>query len=333
MKVLIYFPRKKVELFFEGAMLEYQLMKACKVEGVTILDKFSREVDIANFINLTPRSASVIRQAAVNSIPTLLWMFFANNDEETRIIEMKNDGRIYIPTPKLDLINIMDAVIVPTNEAKVMVRKLGVKIPVFVITGAVDTKRVQELMTSKADVFRRYFRINEEQKYAMSVLNLRAKYELEQLNSLASALPDYNFYTFISAGTSLIDQVRLKTLDKRTVKNLIISELVPEDVYRSGLINASYYIDIGREKMNVMTLYEPMFLKVPLILNKEAVFTEIVDKGSAFIVNDFNGAAFVIRSNKDATALVEKAHLYTKNNNAQQFSEAIYNLFRKIYTR
>ncbi|MGI6735267.1 MAG: hypothetical protein ACOX3C_03685 [Bacilli bacterium] len=333
MKILICFPRKKIDVFFEGAMLEYQINKACQKDDVTVVTKFSPDIDIANFINLNSKSSKIIRQSVVESIPTILWMFFANNDNYARIIETRKDGELYIPLSRLELINMMDGVVVPAQEARVILRKLGVKIPIFVLYGAVDTRRMDELTSSKTDVFRRYFRISDDQKYAVTVTNIKASENIEQLNDLAAAVPDYNFYAFVSGGTSFLDKVRLKAMDKLTSPNLIVTKLVPEDVYRTGLIGASYFIDLGYDKMNVMTLYEAIYLKIPLILRKNVIFKEIIDNTKAYIVNDYNGAAYLIRTGADTDKNTEKAFEYTKINNAATFTDAIYNLFYKIYTR
>lgn len=333
MKVLVYFPRKKVDVFFEGAMLEHQIKKACKAKGIAVSEKFSRDVDIANFINLGPGAVNVIHHAINESIPTLLWMFFANNDNHARIIAVKKDGRAYIPQAKLDIINMMDGVVVPANEAKVILRHYGVRIPIFVINAGVNIQRLHDLEPNKRDIFRRYFRMNEDQKYTFSVMNVAAKAEIAELNLLAAAVPDYHFFAFISAGTSLVDRFKLSALNKQTEHNLTITQLVPEDVYRAGLIGASYFIDLGNEKMNVMSLYEPMYLKIPLIMQKDVVFNEIINEAGAFIVKDFSGAAYVMRNNIDASEKVTNAALYTEKVTEESFLESIVKLFLKINMR
>lgn len=331
MKVLVYFPWKKQSSFFEGAMLENKIKRACK--SVTILSEFSRDADIANFINLRKKSVKVINQAVKYSIPTLLWMFFTNNDENARVIEVRKDGTMYIPTARLEIINMMDGVVVPTNEAKAILWKLGIKIPVFVVHGAVNIKRIEEIKNSRSDIFRRYFRIDETEKYTISVLNIKARQELTQLNLLAAAVPHFTFYAFISASNSLVDTIRLKRHNKITERNLIVTKLIPEDVYRAGLLDASYFIDLGVEKVNIMTLYEPMHVKLPIIVQKRAIFKEIISDDSAFVVNDFSGAAYVMRNEVDASEKIKNAFNYTTKVNEQSFIEAIFNLFKKIYTR
>ena len=333
MKVLVYFPRKHVDLFFEGAMLEHQIVKACKASDITLAAKLGRDVDIANFINLNTTSTLAIRNAIGQSIPTLLWMLWANNDNQARIIEVTKDGEEYIPLSKLEIINMMDGVVVPTSGGRELLRKLKVRIPIFVVPGASIVSRLEVASIEKGEIFRRYFRIEEGQKYTFSVMNVRAKKEIESLNKLAIQFPEINFYAFVSASQKFIDQVRIKAMDRFTPKNLIISHLVPEDVYRSGLCGATYFIDLGTEKMNVMTLYEPMYLKIPLIVCKKAVFSEILSEKSAFIVEDYNGAAAVIAKNEDPKSRIDHAFEYTQKNTEKVFSEAIINLFTKIYTR
>lgn len=333
MKVLVYFPRKNVDLFFEGAMLEHQIVKACKASEITLASKVGRDVDIANFINVNAASTIAIRNAIGQSIPTLLWLLWANNDNQARIIELTKDGKPYIPPSKLEIINMMDGVVVPTMGGRELLRKLKVKIPIFIVPGASIVSRLEVASIEKGEIFRRYFRINEDQKYTFSVMNVRAKKEIETLNKLALRFPDYNFYAFVSTSNKFIDRVRIKAMDRFTAKNLIVSPLVPEDVYRSGLCSAAYFIDLGLEKMNVMTLYEPMYLKVPLIIRKKVVFSEILSEKSAFIVEDYEGAAQVIEQKEDPKERVNKAFEYTQKTTEKTFSEAIINLFTKIYSR
>ena len=331
MKVLVYFPRKKFDAFFEGAILENKIRKACK--NMTVVSAFDKDVDVANFLNLRKKAVKVINQAIKHSIPTLLWLFYANDDESARVIETRKDGTQYIPPGALDIINMMDGVVVPTNEAVGLLRFLGVKIPVFVVYGAVSMNKFDVIETNKSNIFRRYFRMEETQKYAFSVLNIKAKKAIEQLNLLAEAAPGYEFFAFVSSSNSLVDRIRLRAINKATVKNIRFINLIPEDVYRVGLQHANYFIDLSHEKMSIILFYEPIYAHVPIIIQKDAVFKEILDKSAAFIVNDYNGAAYVVRNEIDAKEKTKNAFAYTSKVTETTFTEAICNLFKKIYTR
>lgn len=314
-------------------MLEYQIIKACQSVNAEVVTKYSRDIDIANFINLSATSIKNIRQAANEGIPTILWLFYANNDASARIVETKKDGKYVISQSRLDVINMMDAVIVPSQDAKFLLRTMKVRIPIFVIPGAVSVRRIDELKEKEVDIFKRYFRINEEQEYAISVMNIKAQQEIDELALLADAVPKYYFYAFVSANANLIDNVKIKTLDRKTPKNLIISKLVPEDVYRSGLLGAKYFIDLGQDKINAMTMYEPMHVKIPLIVRRQAIFSDIIDDNKAIVVRDFNGAAYAIRNNAYTQEKIDNAYKYTEKYTSKTFNEAIVNLFKKIYSR
>lgn len=331
MKVLISFSRKRDDLFFEGDLLANQIKKACRAS--TVVEEFARDVDIANFIAIDKKAVKTIRQATEYSIPTLLWMFFANIDEKVRLVALRKDGKHYIPKYKLDVINMMDGVVVPTLEARLLLRSYGVKIPVFIINGAINVERLDQIKDNSPDVFARYFRISEEKPFAFSVLNINSSQEIKELDLLAAAVPEYTFYTFVSSNGGLFDLVKIKALNGKTSKNLIITNVVPEDVYRYGLTKAKYFIDLGVDKMSLTTIYEAMYLEVPLIMNRQAIFKEIVDEKKAFVVHDYSGAAYVMRNNIPAESNVKNAKAYTKTVNEKTFTNAILALFKKIYTR
>ena len=60
--------------FFEGELSLRKLER----RAVLVVETFERDVDIANFISLEPKTNKIIRKSIEYSIPTLLWMFFAN---------------------------------------------------------------------------------------------------------------------------------------------------------------------------------------------------------------------------------------------------------------
>lgn len=331
MKILISFPHKHEDLFFEGELLATQIRKAAR--KAEVVEDFARDVNIANFIALDPKSIKTIHKSIEFSIPTLLWMFYANIDEKVRVVVPRKDGKYHIPKQKLEVINMMDGVVVPTKEARFMLRSFGVKIPIFIINGALNVERLEQIKESEADVFARYFRVTEEKPYAFSVLNVNSTKEINELTLLAAALPEYTFYVFVSTSGGFMDRLKVKTLNTKTTKNLVITKIVPEDVYRFGLSKAKYFIDLGEDKMSLTTIYEVMHLEIPLIMNKKAVFKDIIDENKAFIVRDYSGAAYVMRNSVPSESNVENAKAYTEEVNETTFNQAISALFKKIYTR
>lgn len=227
----------------------------------------------------------------------------------------------------------MDGVVVPTLEARILLRSYGVKIPIFIINGAINVERLEQIKENEPDIFARYFRLSEQKPYAFSVLNIDSNEEINSLNLLAAAVPEYTFYVFVSSAGKIMDRIKIKALNSKTSKNLVISNVVPEDVYRFGLTKAKYFIDLGEDKMSLITVYEAMYLGVPIIMNKKANFKEVIDDTKAFLVQDYSGAAYVMRNNVSSETHALNAKEYTEVVTEKTFSAAIVTLFNKIYTR
>ncbi len=332
MKILIHFNVHKQTKTFEAAQLKRHIIAACEKTNVEVVEKHEKNVSIANFIDLRQKSTSLIRYYAMRGVPTLLWMFYASTDADAEIVRRNKHGERYIPKHKLATINMMDAIIVPSQEAKLYLRKLKVRIPVFTIRNGVRPDFYAQLEKLGKEPFVRYFRANDEQKYVISVINIRERNEkIPILNKLAKAVPSHNFYVFVSARKTLISKLRLRGLDKFTAKNLIVSPIVREDVYRSGLYGASFFFGFSNIKLGMMSLVEIIAAKTAIIINKNAVFGDVLNKENAFIIGNPNEVPSILTQNTDSLAKVNKATEYTTKYNQVTFAQEVCDLFKKIY--
>lgn len=333
MKVLIHLLQSPNQKFFEALSLRLNLEKVMEGCDFTYTDKFARDVDMANFMSLNASSIRTIKQCAFNSIPTILWLFFANTDDDAKVVERDKHGKYFIPRTKREVIKMMDVVVVPTQEAKVLLRSLGIRVPVVIIQSGYNPDYYLKEGTSEQDLFRRYFRIAHDRPYTMSVLNLREAKHFDEIEKLAQAKPDINFYCFVSFKDQGLNNFRLSSLSRGTPKNMIISGIVPEDIFRQGLRGASFYLHLGQDKAGVMTLLEPMAYKVPLIVHKDAVLSDMINEKNAYVVSDFNSALYLLRHAKDNQKQIDNATAYLEKYKFASFSKAVCTLFNKIYMR
>lgn len=334
MKILIHFNVHRDKKLFEAEQLKRHIIAACEDCDITYVEKHEKNVSIANFISLNQSSINLIRFYVERSVPTLLWMFYANTDADAEIIKTRKNGEKYIPKKRLTLINMMDAIIVPSNEAKLYLWKLKVRIPVFVIRNGVKEGYYPNLEKIGKEPFLRHFRIDEKQKYVVSVVPINKRRDkLNLLNKLAKTTPNYNFYVFVSAKNTIFSKMKLRRLDRYSVKNLIVSPIVREDVYRAGLYGASYFLDSGDDKFGLMSLVEVIAAKTPIIIDKAAAFTDILQKESAYYATGYEEIRDVLSNgsaNKEKTAVAAR---YTTENTRANFTKAVCELFTKIYHR
>lgn len=331
-KVLNYFEEKSGQKIFEAALLKENLLQITGLCDIEFHDKFRKDIDIANFISLDNKNTTIIRHCVQHSIPTLLWLFYANKDDASRIIEFK-EGAPRISQAKLTTINMMDAVIAPSNEARIILRQLFIKIPIFVIPSAANPNFYADATENTNELFTRYFRIDREQKYTISVINLKAAAQINRLVKIAKALPEYKIFCFVSANQTLGNKLRLRRLKHYSVSNLIVSMILPEDVYRSGVANANYFIEIGDEKTSTLTLGEPMYNSVPIIINEKAIFSDIINENNALLIKDFKDVVKIIKEDSPHTKIIKKAKKDVSIQTFEDFKNAVCNLFVSIYLR
>ncbi|HZJ89702.1 MAG TPA: hypothetical protein VFD05_03375 [Bacilli bacterium] len=334
MKVLIHFNVHRDKKLFEAEQLKRHIIAACEDCAINYVEKHEKNVSIANFISLNQSSTNLIRFYVERSVPTLLWMFYANTDADAEIIKTRKNGEKYIPKSRLALINMMDAIIVPSNEAKLYLWKLKVRIPVFIARNGVKEDYYNNLKKIGKEPFVRYFRIDEKQKYVVSVVPINKRREkLQLLNKLAKSVPNHNFYVFVSAKNTVFSKMKLRRLDRYTARNLIVSPIVREDVYRSGLYGASYFLDSGDDKFGLMSLVEVIAAKTPVIIEEKAAFLDILQKESAYFRVGYEEIRDVLLSNADSNDKIAAAIRYTTKNTRANFTNAVCELFTKIYHR
>lgn len=332
MKILIHFNVRKQNKIFEAAQLKRHIIAACEKTNVEVVEKHEKNVNIANFIDLRGKSTSLIRYYAMRGVPTLLWMFYASTDADAEIVRRKKSGERYIPKHKLATINMMDAIVVPSVEAKLYLRKLKIRIPVFTIRNGVRPDFYAQLEKLGKEPFLRYFRANDEQKYVISIINIREQNEkIPILNKLAKAAPSHNFYVFVSARKTLLSKLRLRGIDKFTAKNLIVSPIVREDVYRAGLYGASFFFGFSEIKLGMMSLVEIIASRTAVIINKNAIFGDVLNKENAFIITNPNEVANILTKRSDYLVKADKAMEYTTKYNQTTFAIEVCDLFKKIY--
>lgn len=334
MKVLIHFDVNEKKKLFEAEQLKRHIIDACEKCNIEHVEKYDKSADIANFISLNTRSALLIRSYVERNVPTLLWMFYANTDADAEIIKTRKNGEKYIPKHRLTIINMMDAIIVPSNEAKLYLWKLKVRIPVFVVRNGVKDDYFTNIEKIGKEPFLRSFRIDENQKYVVSVIRMSKRRErLNLLNKLAKAAPMYNFYVFVSARKSISTKLIVRRLDYKTAKNLIVSPIVPEDVYRAALYGANFFYDTGDDKLGTMSLVEVIAANTAIIIDEEAAFSDILKEGSAYFANRFEDVLYVLTNASDQAKRAERAANYTTKYNSTHFINTVCELFTKIYHR
>ena len=290
MKALVYFQPKKETTIFEGARLRKSIKGALEMVDV---EHTSNVLDTYNIIHLiSPDDEKVVDEAKEYHCPVVVSALYTEDDPAASYIdEIINDrNKTSTLKPKaLKFLNKVDLVLVP-SEANVEFLKLnGVTTPVKVMKPGVNMSRFDFSRDDEKEIFWRYFREDKNKKLVFAVGEYDAN--MRGINSFITAAkkcPNHLFYYFGQMKKATELSLKFKRFVRNTPKNVHFISDVPDDVYRSAMLNASVFMIPGYRNAGVMSIYEAMAAKCQIIARKSAVFKGIIDEGVTAQVGEFS---------------------------------------------
>jgi len=290
MKALVYFQPKKANNIFEGARLRKSIKGALEMVDV---EHTSNLLDTFNVIHLiSPNDEKIVDDAKEYHCPVVASALYAEDDPEASYIdETINDrGKVSTLKPKaLKFLNKVDLVLVPSEANVEFLKNSGVTTPIKVLKPGLNMSRFDFSRNDEKEIFFRYFREDKNKKLVFAVGEYDAN--MAGINSFINAAkkcPNHLFYYFGQMRKSTELNLKFKRFIKTTPKNVHFISDVPDDVYRSALLNASVFMIPGYRNAGVISVYEAMAAKCQIIARKSAVFKGIIDEGVTAQVGEFS---------------------------------------------
>lgn len=290
MKALVYFQPKKANNIFEGARLRKSIKGALEMVDV---EHTSNLLDTFNVIHLiSPNDEKIVDDAKEYHCPVVASALYAEDDPEASYIdETINDrGKVSTLKPKaLKFLNKVDLVLVPSEANVEFLKNSGVTTPIKVLKPGLNMSRFDFSRNDEKEIFFRYFREDKNKKLVFAVGEYDAN--MTGVNSFINAAkkcPNHLFYYFGQMRKSTELNLKFKKFIKTTPKNVHFISDVPDDVYRSALLNASVFMIPGYRNAGVISVYEAMAAKCQIIARKSAVFKGIIDEGVTAQVGEFS---------------------------------------------
>lgn len=290
MKALVYFQPKKANNIFEGARLRKSIKGALEMVDV---EHTSNLLDTFNIIHLiSPNDEKIVDDAKEYHCPVVASALYAEDDPEASYIdETINDrGKVSTLKPKaLKFLNKVDLVLVPSEANVEFLKNSGVTTPIKVLKPGLNMSRFDFSRNDEKEIFFRYFREDKNKKLVFAVGEYDAN--MAGINSFINAAkkcPNHLFYYFGQMRKSTELNLKFKRFIKTTPKNVHFISDVPDDVYRSALLNASVFMIPGYRNAGVISVYEAMAAKCQIIARKSAVFKGIIDEGVTAQVGEFS---------------------------------------------
>jgi len=263
MKVLVgLHPTAKSESFV-ARRVRKNIKGALELKGITWEESIYASPDICHF--LSPEDEDIQKEAATTGVKTVISALYSELDSAARFLVEDIDGFYKLSTKATKILSEVDLIFVPSFAAKSLLVRLGIKEDgIKIVSPGVNLTRFDVADDVESNLFYHYFRFPNEEKYAVIVDDFENKNSFKNAKYLAESLPNMRFYFFSSVVN--IGSSALKHLKKNAPNNLYFSAPVDDDVYRSALINASFFISFDEGILNPLGILEAMAARTPVVV-------------------------------------------------------------------
>ena len=291
MKVLVSFQPNKKASDFEGVRLRKTIKGALEMVGVDYTTSIVERHDIVHLIS--PEDENKLNDAKENNIPVVVSALYCENDPLASYLEhkTKDNERVTDLTAKAQrFLNKADLVLVPSEIAREFLVDKGITADISVALSGINMSRFDFSRDDEKVIFYRYFREDPKRKLILGI----GEYDgiMEGISSFvgaAKANPEALFY-YIGRETipGIYNSLKMKRLIMTAPKNLKFINVVPDDIYRSAMLNASLFVIPGYKTTGVISLMDAMAAKCQIIARKQAVYPDILVDGKTAYLGQFS---------------------------------------------
>ena len=336
MKVLVYFQPSPKHDNFEGARMRKTIKGALEVINQKYTSNLFDEYDVAHF--MSPEDESKLAIALERKVPIVISALFGEDDPTTRFLNHKyKDGKVIISLkPKaLRLLNKATLVLVPCESAKEFLIRSGVNRPIKTIVPGVNLARFNFSREDEKELFYRYFREDKNKKLVLAMGEYTNN--MEGINALINAAKkreDTEFY-YIGCETFVANYGNCKRIIKNAPKNVHFKTILPDDIYRSLLLNADVFMLPGKNQSGIISIEEAMAAKCQLIVRESAVFPELLEnEKTAYVAEHSTALTSLCLDYLDSKIkpTIEEAYNKISTFNLENFGHKLYDIYNSLVT-
>ena len=330
MKILVSFQPNKKAPDFEGVRLRKTIKGALEMAEVDYTTSVVEKYDAVHLI--TPDDENKLNDAKENHVPVIVSALYCESDPVASYLEYKSkDGvrHVRLSDKGLRFLNKADLVLVPSLKARDFLVDSGVTTDISISQPGLNVSRYDFSREEEKNLFFRYFREDPKKRLVMAV----GEYDINMdgINAYVNAAkkcPDALFYY---VGREIVPGVfnspKIKKLISGAPKNLKFTTVMPDDIYRSALLNAEVFVVPGYRPTGAMSIVDAMGAKCQIIARKQAVFTDLVVDGKTGYLGEYSETiSSLIRDYLEGKLkpTIEDAHkLISEKNNLKVVGEQL----------
>lgn len=282
MKILVTFQPNAKNYEFEGARVRKTIKGALEMANIEYTTRIVDTFDVVHLISYEDDNKA--NDAKENNIPLIISALYSEDDPSANYLEYKNkDGNrsTYLKPRALKFLNKADVVLVPSNVGRDLLIENGVTSDIQICPLGVNTARFDFSREDEKDIFYRYFRENRSKKLVVALGEYDNNMDgISAFVNAAKKCPDVLFYYIGKESVpGILKSFKLRRLISNSPKNVKFKSFIPDDVYRSALLNADIFMLPGYKKTGVVSLLDAMAAKCQLIVRQQAIFDDLLEDG------------------------------------------------------
>ena len=292
--------------------------------GINISKHIDNNYDFAHFLSIKAKKDILYVKEKLNKKVILNYFVDKHLSAKQKVSD------IVIPFEEKKLLEKCDLIIVSCQADKMILVANGIDTNIEVLTPPVKEDKFTSISDLEKNSFFKYGGLVKDEKFGISLVNYKNLQDIEDLNYIATKLKQYKLFVF---GPKLkrIGHWKIKRLLKKAPKNLKYKSYVDEDVFKSSILLASFFIVTRELEGELVTILEAMITKTP-IFTFHTHFAGDVLNDNINCVCAFNKEEMVEKINKkinSCQSLVDEAYEFSKKSNYETYGKVLKELLSK----
>lgn len=330
MKTLIHFKPPKPYDLFTGARMRKTLKGACELSGVTWVDSLLGFPHI--FHCLSPEDDGKLKQAQQDGCIGIVSCGYCEDDPQCRFFEKKEDGLV-LRGKALHMLNQADLVLVPSKTIKEEIDNAGVVTSIDVLTPGVSLARFDALSTAERSLFYRYFGIREDEPFIISLGDYDDQESIKKFVWLGTAAPRARFVVIGNRPAHGAYEARMKRITKKMPRNVRFTGLVEDDVFRSGMVGASCFLQLANGHDNSIQILEAFASKTLVAYFGDPYYDrELVRENTAFLLKDAKNISDIFAPSylEEANRTIMQGYALARENSLPKLGERLKDIYQRM---
>ena len=334
MKVLVYFQPGVRHDNFEGTRMRKSIKGALELVDTQYTSDIYDEYDVAHF--MSPDDEAKLNIVIERGVPAIVSALYGEDDPASSfLIHKSKDGKrtTALKAKALRMLNKATVVLVPTDSAKQLLKDCGVTTPIETCISGVNLARFNFSREDEKELFYRYFREDKNKKIVMAVGEYTNNMEgIHAFINAAQKRDDTVFY-YVACENRDANIGRAKKIIKTAPKNVHFVGIVPDDVYRSMLLNADVFMLPGYNLAGLVSIEEAMAANCQLIVRKSSIFSDFLRNEDTAYIAEFSETLTSLcldYLNGDIQPTIINAYNKVSGYSLKKYGERLVNLYRSI---